>query len=345
MKLALLNLSNNITNYRTVSSGETISFGKVFEDMGYDVDIISKKAGEYTIAFEDVEDINSYDKLVMVNGAINFFGGKENPIITKNYRLLAKWEKEIYYLFTDIRLPFKQLWPAIEKRGWGYKKDDVWVDNDIIIISQGSDLDKTKKAHKDEDYEYVYFPIEQYYLYLMGDEYATPTEKKHDLVYGGSYRSGAREDKMIEYLFDITDYDVNFFGNIREKQFKNATYFSAPTFDKKVKMDEVRDKISEGVATLIIGDKKYEDNFITLRVWETMTSDAIMLIDKDFDSEQKIMQDDFYYVENKQDIIDRLKLLHDDEFRKKKLEQQHLRVDTHFDEETWLNKFKEVLNK
>lgn len=343
MKIALLNLSNNITNYKTVSSGETVSFKKVFEKAGHDVDIISKKNGEYAIAFEEVEDINEYDKLVMVNGAINFFGGKENPIITKNYQLLNDWKDEIYYLFTDIRLPFKQLWPAIEKRGWGYEKDDVWVDNDIVVISQGEDLELTKKAHKNEDYEYVYFPLEQYYLYL-NDDYSEPTEKKHDLVYGGSYRSGAREDKMVEYLFDITKYDVNFFGNIREKQFKNAEYFSAPTFDKKVKMHEVRDKISEGVATLIIGDKKYEDNFITLRVWETMTSDAIMLIDKDFDSDMNIMNDEFYYVENKQDILDRLELLENEQFRKDRLEQQHKRVESLFEEQSWFNGLKEVLS-
>ena len=49
MKIALLNLANNITDFSTVSSGETINIKIMLEKMNHNVDIISKKKGQFTI--------------------------------------------------------------------------------------------------------------------------------------------------------------------------------------------------------------------------------------------------------------------------------------------------------
>ena len=342
MKIAILNLSNNITAMGTVSSGETIMIGEVLKSANHDVTIISKTDTENTISFENVKDINEYDKLIVVNGSINFFGGVENPIITNNYKLMAQYKDTIYYLFTDIKLPFKQLWPMIEKRGWGYSKEDVWVTSDIKVISQGRNLDVTRSLHKNS--EVVHFPLEQYYLFLHND-ISDEKEKTTDIIYGGSYRSGAREKKMVEYLFDIEPFEATMFGNIREKQFKKVPYTAPPRFDKKVKISEMRNKLGEGYATLIIGDPLYYDNFITLRVWEAMTSNAVMLIDEEFDSNHKIIDDERFYVSNKKDLISALdKIKNNELYRSELLNVQAQRVLNGFNKEAWLNNFMEVLD-
>ena len=341
MKIALLNLSNNITNFSTVSSGETLYIKKMLKLLEHNVDVISKTNTENTIAFEDVDDINIYDKLLVINGAINFFGGKENPIIINNYKLMAQYNKPIYYLLTDLRLPFKQLWKDIERRNWGYKKEDVWVDSKINVISQSHNLDMVRKLMPDV-HQIFYYPLERYILlFPKQDESSSLLFKNVDLIYGGSFRSGNRKDKMLEYFFD-TDYSTEMFGNIKEKQFKVEDK-KPPHFSGKVKMDEVINKNSEGYASLILGDKNYNNNMLTLRVWEVLLSDSVILIDEDFDPEHLIMKNDWYYVNNKQDVSQRLKDIKQN--KEKYLQYQKERINDLFDEEEYLKKLEWIINE
>lgn len=340
MRIALLNLSNNITNFKTVSSGETIYIKKVLEILEHKVDIISKTSGEYTKAFEEVENINWYDKLLVINGAINFFGGKENPIIINNYKLMAKFKKGIDYLLTDLRLPFKQLWPAIEKRDWGYTKEDVWVYSDVRIISQSHNINMIKEMMP--DLPVVYFPLERYIL-LFPNEYTPPLIKETDVIYGGSFRSGNRLKKMMKYFFD-TRYEVELFGNIKESQFNHMQYQNAPKFTGKVPMSDIIEKNSTAYATLIIGDNNYDGNMLTLRVWEALLSDAVILIDDDFDPEHKIMGEDWFYVKNKVDVAIKVEYLKmRDKTRQNIINYQHKRIKEIFDEREYLERLDEII--
>lgn len=337
MKVAILNLANNVTDFKTTPSGETIYFKKTLELLGFEVDIISKKFGEYTKSFQTVYDPNVYDKLIVVNGAINFFGGTENEVIIKNYQLMAKYNKPIYYFLTDLRLPFKQLWPSIEKRDWGYTKEEVWVSSEIKVISQTFNLDVVKKLMP--EYEAVYFPLEKYKLLFHFDKQEQLNLKTVDLIYGGSFRAGNREQKMIDYLFD-TPYSVEFFGTASESQFK-LPYQIAPTFTGKVNFKDVVDKNSTALASIIIGDKLYNNNHITLRVWEVMMSNAIILIDNEFDPDHKIMKKDWFYVNNKQDVqekLEQIKTNHD-----YIMSYQKQRLSELFNKQEYLEQLKETL--
>ena len=342
MKIALLNLANNVTNFKTTPSGETIYFKKVLELIGFDVDIISRTKTEHTIPFSDFHkrDINEYDKLLIVNGAINFFGGQPNEVILRNYQLMAEYKKEMYYLLTDLRLPFKQLWPAIEKRGWGFLKKDVWVNtNRLKVISQTFNLDVVKKLMP--NLKAVYFPLERYKLLFNNKKKSLfqTSFKNVDVIYGGSFRAGKREKKMIEYLFD-TPYSVEFYGTAKESQFK-LPFEKAPNFTKKVKFDEVVEKNSTAYASIVIGDKLYNNNHITLRVWEIMMSDSVILIDNEFDPDHKIMLKDWFYVNNKKDVERKLIEIKDNfDYI---LHFQHKRLLELFDKKQFLIDFKEVL--
>ena len=355
MKIALLNVANNITDFGTVSSGETINIKIMLEKMKHQVDIISKNKGLYTISFEDVQDINSYDKLLVINGALNFFGGKENPIIIKNYKLMAKYNKTIYYLLTDLRLPYRSLWKAICKRDWGYTEEEVSVKSKIVVISQFSNLDEVKKIHKNETIsKFVYFPFERYKLVNRDKPHEDQfnlfdyieEEKQCDIIYGGSFRAGNRENKMNKYLFDIPNLDVEFYGTANLEQFDKSKYSISPKFTGKVSMKDIVDKNSTGYASIIIGDNSYNNNGITLRVWETMLSKAICFIDLEFDKNKSILENDFFYVDSKQEFIEKVTRIKSDELlRKQLLEYQHNRIDVLFNKEKYLEELEKILNE
>jgi hypothetical protein len=341
MKIALLNLSNNISDFKTTPSGETIYIKKMLELCDYNVDIITEKRSKYTISFEDITNIQDYDKLLVVNGAVNFFGGKQNMTIINNYILMAKYDKTIFYLLTDIRLPFKQLWPSIKNRKWDYTINDVYVDESKIkVISQTYNLDVVKQFMPNLDI--LYFPLERYKL--LFNQLIQPRIKTIDLIYGGSFRAGQREKKMIEYLFD-TDYTVEFFGTAREEQFKRL-YTKAPVFTPKINFEDVISKNGEGYASIIIGDNLYNGNHITLRVWEVLLSDAIILIDDDFDPYHKIMLQDWFYVKNKQDVKSKIfEIKNNEKVRQYLLDFQKNRLDKLFNKEDYLNELRKIINE
>jgi hypothetical protein len=195
MKVAMLNLSNNVTDFGTVSSSETIQIAMVLQKAGFDTDVISKTKGDWTISFEDVKDINTYDFLLVVNGSINFFGGQPNPIILNNFKLMAKFNKRIYYLLTDLGMPFRQL-EDDRLKDWGTSNEEVKITSPIIIVSQSQNIELIKHMHRNEPLvdKVLYFPLERYFLFnelfIKGDKGGLIQTKTCDLIYGGSFRAG-----------------------------------------------------------------------------------------------------------------------------------------------------------
>jgi hypothetical protein len=225
----------------------------------------------------------------------------------------------------------------------------------MTIVSQAKNLSMVKELHEGipEIGDVVYFPLERYKL-VNEFEIAEPTIKFSDVIYGGSYRSGRREAKMNKYLFD-TEYDVEIFGNASLDQFK-LPYTKAPTFTGKVAQTEFVSKTSTGIASIIIGDPNYNNNMITLRVWETMLSDAICFIDQDFDPNYEILQNQYFYVSAKEELERKIKEIKNDAaLCKQLLDYQHDRIHHHFDRETYLmelhklitgkDKFEEFINE
>ncbi|WWT49613.1 beta-glucosyl-HMC-alpha-glucosyltransferase [Escherichia phage 236Ecol005PP] len=108
----------------------------------------------------------------------------------------------------------------------------------------------------------------------------------------------------------------------------------------------VSEKNSQAIVALIIGDKNYNDNFITLRVWETMASDAVMLIDEEFDTKHRIINDARFYVNNRAELIDRVnELKRSDALRKEMLSIQHdILNKTRAKKAEWQDAFKKAID-
>lgn len=339
VKILLMNLSNNVKEISTVSSGETIYIAEALREFGEtEVTIVSKYNSKFTVSFEDLNPLESFDKIVVISGSVNFFGGAINETLIKNYQILAKWKGTINILQTDGGLPFKQAWKAIkaknEKWGTNYTEDEIIVKSPIRIICQSGKIDEVKSQYKldefNKDYTFIHFPIDQY-VNLFNIPRVSGIEKKYDIVYYGSLRPNRKENIFKFLTGKIAEtLNVHIFGTITEnklnsnwlklKTTKNALKFaeqneltvSVPTFPsigKKVKMNKTITEVSKSLTTVILGEKFYNNAMYTVRLWETLNSSSVLLIHDDFDSEHKILEDSFLYFSTQDELIEKVEKL------------------------------------
>jgi len=230
-------------------------------------------------------DFNEFDLVLLFNFSINFFGGKEDPNLLNLYRKLAKTKTKIAYVQTDGQLPFKQLWPSIYKREWAkpYKEEEFFIDpNRVIYITQGRDLYKVrkelgKKFDNIRPYDIYHYPWAQTILATgFGEfkyDYKSFDKRPYDLIFGGATRN-AHKRKKIEHFYTNPRHTNFLFGNLRGV---NAT------INKAVSYQQFISTMTKGKATVIVGDLHYENNYITLRMYESILAGCLMYIDRDLD--------------------------------------------------------------
>lgn len=238
------------------------------------------------------------DKILVMNYFVNFYGGENRPQLIENVKWLAQ-QKEVYYLFLDYNIPFKQLFPIIKRKKWfdelNVKEEDVFYIPKVI--SQFKDLEKVKSKNKVE--EVRYFPLANHFL----TEKEVENTSEYDLVYLGSYRAGSRHKKMLDYFFNR---DLKILTTLPLNKFE---YNKAPESINKVTPDKILETNAKGLCTIILPETHYNDNVITLRILEGLLSNQIIFIDEKFDSKKTIFDDDFLYVKNGDELEERIKLL------------------------------------
>ena len=142
MKFGITRLSGNITdrNSNIIGNYETLKIAELLKKYT-DIDILTCNECKDCIHIDENYDINQYDRLLIVNDSANMFGGAEIKTMTTIYKLLAKYDKPIYYILTDLNLPFVNYWEIIKNKPWNnYKEEDFKLKFPINIISQGRDL-------------------------------------------------------------------------------------------------------------------------------------------------------------------------------------------------------------
>lgn len=326
MRIAITRLSGNITdkNKESVGNKEMFGIASLLEKF-CEVDVLTCKNCEGCISIDENYDINKYDNILIVNDSCNMFGGLEIETMTTIYKLLHKYDKQIYYILTDLSLPFINYYKLIKNKSWNnYNEDDFKLKNDIIILSQAFNKDLVKNIHKDINIkDIIYVPFQEWKLYT--DIQITNHNKKVDLIYGGSFRTGRREKKFIDYFFD-KDINVEIYGNMKLSQFKNVDNLKAPIFTSKINNKDVLYKNSTSLSTIIMGDKNYNDNIVTLRFIEALMSNTICFIDNDFDTKHNLLPDSFFYVNNGNELEEKIKMIkNDSDLCDKLLEIQNLK--------------------
>lgn len=274
--------------------------------------------------YNDINDLE-LDALLVLNGNVNFFGGAEDAHQIANYHIINNFKGPVFYNYCDPSLTLKQLWPAIEKKEWGnkYKQSDIEiVRNDIIYLSQPYDTvsvltDVLTGKNEIRPAKVVHYPFEQFPCLHP----QTPYNENPgvDLSYGGTMRGGKREKKMIKYYFDYpTDISVEMFGKITKEDFKPkniADITNFPTFTGAVNYGDMHRKMNDALAHVVIGDVLYEQiEDIAQRAYESIWSKNVVFIDSDLDSVKRVYKGDdvltdFLYVESKEEVIDKIRML------------------------------------
>ena len=172
----------------------------------------------------------------------------------------------------------------------------------------------------------------------------------YDLLYGGTFRSGHREDDMIKFYFGYDRHNVAMFGKITASNFsKNKVgNLTLPKFEKAVAYDKFSEKMNEAKATVIIGDKLYKTlDDLAQRIYESINAGNVTLIDSSYDYNLRVYTDpeliNFCYVNNRQDVIDRLDKLKDNSFRKHIVYLQ--RENTKLDKLSYSISLKEIIER
>ena len=336
MKIAVIKLGTRIVNKGTSGgSGEALSIMKLLSknfDVHYFTKILKKDPKiDFATGHNILEDNNldDFEALVVINGNVNFFGGAEDEAQIMNYIMINKFKGPVFYMYCDPELHLKQIWKSIEKKPWGkkYKKEDIYIDKEIIYVHQPYNIEPFRKQIEKEIKvkEYVHFPF--YKFPLLNERLSWDWSKKiKDLGYGGTLRGGKREDKILQFLFGYNDLIVEVFGPIKLekfKKYKEDKHGNPPLFGKSVEYSEFLNKMNEFKATVIIGDKKYNGNNINQRVYESILANNITFIDIELDPQMKIYKNEILrkllYVKDKNDIEKRMSILKNNEEKCKKI--------------------------
>lgn len=355
-KIALINTTNSISKRWTTPTNEVMGVKMMLNDLDYSVDVISKYQDDNLdiISVDNVDDLNHYDKVLIIPGTFAFYHNDPTGFIFKVYSLLAKVKNPIYVLSTDVTVPLKQLYKQAQ-RFMDINEEDINISAPIKFISLNQD-EKVNDSLIDNDEfnvgwkKYFNFDIFAAYCNLKNDVFdkVKNVEQDFDVIYGGAWRGGRRSDAFYNYLCDVP-LKTGVYGTITQKQLsKLSDKYGATDFPellKKVPGNKVVEETSRGIATFVPGEKNMQQ-MTTARVWESMLSNAVTFIDESYDPNHTIMPTSaFNYLHNdKQEFIEKMNMLKkSEEFRQSLIQQQHNIVSS-FDFGKWLNDFNQILN-
>jgi hypothetical protein len=333
LKLAVIKLGARISygsNDTSGGNGEARSLIEMLHQGGAEVHpftkILKKDTFPDYLHFHNIEDeynnTSDYDALIVINGSVNFFGGAEDPSQILNYHIINHFDGPIIYIYCDPNLPLKQIWPSISKKEWAgnWNKEDIEITRPINVICQVYNTELAKAQFKDttvssiQSYEFHKFP-------MMFPERKSILGKQVVLSYGGTFRSGRREKKLIDFYFGYPDdISVEIFGNIKLKDFneKKISDLRSPDFTGAVAYEKMIEKMSEAMYHVVIGDTKYpEFEMINQRTYESIMAGCITFVDADFDRKKRIFGSDpalskLLYVINRQDVFDTIEQIEKD---------------------------------
>lgn len=296
LNIGLFKFGANITqstSIQTASNFDLFSLAPILSNAGHTVRIFTRITRNTVIKkpyklhdYMNVDSLNKLDALLVFNGPINFFGGTEDPGLPKQYELINSFDGPVYYVMTDCRYPMIQLWKMMLLKEWHVKYNEsklMVTRDDIQYIYQGTDVEKLinlntrrKKNVIVKSENVHHFPIDWAIMLNPPEPIMTPIEDRtYDLIYGGSNRDAARRNKLDEYYID-NNLDCHIFGSIKVKENKNPVGTVPHKYYIKY--------LSKGKATVIIMDKFYQDNFFTLRMYESILAGCITFIDLEADS-------------------------------------------------------------
>lgn len=333
-----------------VNASEAANVAYALRKEGFDVDILTFNP-EDTInkQFYEIKDVNAeYDRIVTRIDKAIFYGGVMQPHIVQIYRLLKEWNKPIIQLCVDAT-PGIQMENLYEKftnrklRGTkdleckiDYSFDDFRIGEKqpIIFVSQHEDptiyynITQNIKWKKFDKMLFTNFPNAKYTLYTQKfNEENMMNDREYDVAYYGFFRNGQRKAEIDRFINDTGMKNVWFAtGKATIKSIrKSGLLGDNVTLEKGAPQNRIHEKINKAYATIVIGDKRYNNGQYTARVYETMSSNAVQFIDRNYDTEGKLYgKDNYRYVSTTEEFKKKVEEIKNNKWlREKLLKEQH----------------------
>ena len=310
IKLLVSKIGANITlsnSNRSAANADFLYFLRTLDHSIFEVTVITHITRNTEIPgplllkeiqHEDL-DFNDYDSIVIFNGSYNWFGGAECLNLKALYNKLAHSSIPIFWANTDGQLIMKQIEPLVKNRKWkdDYVDGKMYIDPErVTYITQARKLESIKKLIKSninhvQTDKIVHFPWDQTIMSKHANYFRkriVPMDKRQwHFIYGGAPRNTYRRKRIELFYGSIPDsFNVKLFGNLNGLKVENCWVSGKVSYQQFVK------ETMEGKATIILGDEFYEDNFHTLRMYESILASTIVLVDNKFDSNHLFFGDD-----------------------------------------------------
>lgn len=366
MKVAVFKFGARISFGSVTSSGgtgEALAIIRMLHEGGYDVTAytsVNERDKKGFVPTKDIvssqDEILQSDAIVVINGNVNFFGGKEDIHGIIGYSLINRFKGPVFYVMCDPSLQFGQIWNVVKRKEWGSKwtaEELMITRDDIIYISQPYDTGKvleSLKANHIKPGKIAHFPLEKFPC--MNKQMGEPIIETTDLSYGGTMRGGKRQEKMVKFYFGHPpDICVEMFGKIALREFKKEIVNdqTPPIFSGKVSYSRMLKKMNSTVAHCVIGDPWYEEiNDIPQRLYESVWARSVTFVDADMDACRRAFGTDqelskFLYVETRDQLTDRIRQLKNDETMRRDILARQIDV-INFDQRQYCNDFTNLLS-
>jgi len=350
LNIGVFKVGANITqsgSIQTASNFDLFSLMPILTEAEHTVRIFTKvtrntlinkpyKLHDYT----KVDSLNKLDLVLLFNGPIQFYGGKEDPGIIKQWQLINSYIGPVWYVFTDSRYPFMQLWELMLLKEWHkkYDRDTIWVErDDIRYIYQGQNARENIEC----------FPIDWAIMLNPPESIETPiVDRRYDLIYGGSNRDAKRKNKFHHYYLNENFFTL-VFGSVK---FEDKFGVVPPNVTKigQVPHSQFIKKMSEGKSTIIIGDKFYQSQWYTLRMYESILAGCLTFIDRDFDTDRKFYKDDetlkeLMYVTDYQDYRNKMDKIKEASIEQDIQRRQLISIKTMYSQRTYKQWFLDIV--
>lgn len=330
MKFAIMKIgarfkeSDNISVY----AHESIVVGTILQNRGHEVIYVTDvKESDPTPVKMKIIDYDEYfvrahefDALLVMGGLTGFYGGLPASREPDIYKAMNNFPKEgqVYWVQTEIRASYHNNLNAVFNKSWGhsYKHHDIRIrEKSVRHLTQFKNVDAYKFFGK---ITAEYFPFEKFTLYEYCNKELTDIDYskcEYDLVYGGSFRFGSREEEMVKYFFGLpNDISMYVFGMIEECQFTIQGNKRPPTFGKSVKYNKYGETLQKGWCSITPGDKNCQKiDHLTVRTYENVVHGLVAFIDTEFDPNKRIFSHPtlrkFLYVSTQSELINRIRHL------------------------------------
>jgi hypothetical protein len=354
VKIALLRFGRGLVNAKipNVTAAEEVGLALDLKALGHEPVIYSNwmRGHErdewggipFASVIDWIEEVNSCDAMLMFNCTVNFFGGAEHEGSCYAQRAFCQFPGPVAMVVTDP-LCLNQAWkygPRLPNHPWlsRYPETEYFAlrGKRTSVITNFRDLDKVRDtcARKVswscvEPFDFLDQGYLTHFRFTNLDAVRTV-----DLGYGGSGRTGKREDQLREFYFGHGYLDVRMCGTISQKNFSDmpSPGTGVPAFmGKTADYFEYLDFMRSCFATVLTCDEWYEDNCVPARLVEAAVCGTIPLIDREYDSKGLFVRNDplleeHCYVSCRKDVSDKIRQLRANPQLAQEIRDRHSRI-------------------